>query len=70
MDEILDILYDKAEKQGAKFLLPATDKVTVRISPYKQSLGDVIYDFGLDGSGQYNIVIEFHSQTLYLEEPE
>ena len=70
LDEILNVLYEKAEKQGAKFLLPATDKVTLRISPYKQSLGDVIYDFGLDGSGQYIIVIEFHSQTLYLEEVE
>lgn len=70
LDDILDKLYEKAEQQGAKFLLPATDKVTLRISPYKQSLGDVIYDFGPDGSGQYIIVIEFHSQTLLLEEVE
>lgn len=70
VDQTLEVLFDEAEKPGAKFLLPSTDKVTVRISPYKQSLGDVIYDFGLDGSGQYIIVIEFRSQTLYLEEPE
>lgn len=70
LDRILERLYNAAEQQGATFLLPATDKVTLRISPYEQSLGDVIYDFGLDGSGQYIIVIKFHSGTLYLEEVE
>jgi hypothetical protein len=34
------------------------------------SLGDVIYDFGPDGSGQHIVVIEFHSGTLYLEDAE
>ena len=70
VDQTLEKLFDEAEKPGALFSLPATDKVTLRVSPYKMSLGDVIYDFGLDGSGQYIITIEFHSQTLYLEQPE
>ena len=67
---ILFTLFDAAEKPGAQFTLPATNKIKLHVSPYAKTLGDFIYDFGLDGSGQYNIVINFHSGNLYLEEPE
>lgn len=70
VDQTLEKLFDEAEKPGAKFTLPATNKVTLHVSPYTDTLGEVIYDFGLDGSGQYIITIEFHSGTLYLEQPE
>lgn len=69
LDDILEKLYDDAEKPGKGFPLPATDKVTLRISPYKMSLGDVIYDFGPDGSGHI-VTLGFHSGTLYLEDAE
>lgn len=70
VDGTLEVLFDEAEKSGAKFTLPATNKVKLYASPYADTLGEVIYDFGLDGSGQYIITIQFHSQKLYLEEPE
>ena len=70
VDETLEVLFDEAEKSGAKFTLPATNKVKLYASPYADTLGEVIYDFGLDGSGQYIITIQFHSQKLYLEDAE
>lgn len=70
VDQTLEVLFDEAEKPGAKFTLPATNKVKLYASPYTDTLGQVIYDFGPDGSGQYIITIQFHSQKLYLEQPE
>lgn len=68
--EVLGKLFEAAEKPGAKFTLPATNKVKLHVSPYAQSLGYMIYDFGIDGSGQYIITVGFHSETVRLEQPE
>ncbi len=68
--DILERLFDAAEKPGAQFELPATNKIELYVSHYEKTLGECIYDFGLDGSGQHIIVINFHSGNLYLEEPE
>ena len=70
IDQILAKLFDAAEEPGAKFTLPATNKVKLYVSPYTDTLGEVIYDFGIDGSGNYIITYQFHSGTLYLEQPE
>ena len=68
LDEILETLY--AEQQALQtFSLPATDKVTVRISPYEKGLGYLIYDFGPDGNGHI-VTLGFHSGNLYLEDAE
>lgn len=69
IDEILEKLFDAAAEPGAKFTLPATNKVKLYVSPYTDTLGDVIYDFGIDGSGKYIITCAFHSKTIYLEQP-
>lgn len=70
IDQILEKLFDDVAKPGAKFTLPATNKVKLYVSPYTDTLGEVIYDFGIDGSGKYIITYQFHSGTLYLEQPE
>ena len=70
ISDILSRLFDAAEKPGAQFTLPATNKIELHVSPYSKTLGEFIYDFGLDGSEQYIIVINFHSGNVYLEQPE
>ena len=66
MDEILDKLYQAAAKSGAEFTLPETDKVELHISTYPETVGEMMYDFGPDGSGQYIITMNYHSGTVRL----